>query len=256
MFAWRWLRDCYLRWEWKRRLSSYSIKLSISEFSRGWTKGRWGMESNVLYPPVALPLAHSAARWNRILSVGRFATTGHTKKQIELIHAFRELSAELPGWSYASVGGLNETAQDQAYYQRARQLGEESYVEVMANVGRGRLVELYQGSRIFWHAAGLGEDHTAEPEQAEHFGLTTVEAMSGGCVPLVINHGGQPEIVEHGVSGFVWNSLDQLKEYTRLLANDPPLQEKMAAAAMTRAEMFSRERCLERLMQFVGIDRA
>ncbi len=35
-------------------------------------------------------------------------------------------------------------------------------------------------------------------------GMTTPEAMSAGCVPVVIRKGGQPEIVRHGLDGFLW----------------------------------------------------
>jgi len=36
----------------------------------------------------------------------------------------------------------------------------------------------------------------------EHFGITTVEAMAAGCVPLVYDSGGQAEIVSSGYNGY------------------------------------------------------
>src|SRR5207248_6507126 len=113
--------------------------------------------------------------------------------------------------------------------------------------GRERLRELFGRARIFWHATGLGDDTDAHPELAEHFGISTVEAMAAGCVPVVINKGGQPEIVEHGKSGFVWNTLDELKQYTQLLADDPSLWKQMSAAARERARGFARERFIEKM---------
>jgi glycosyltransferase involved in cell wall biosynthesis len=76
-----------------------------------------------------------------------------------------------------------------------------------------------------------------------------VEAMAAGCVPVVINKGGQSEIVEHGISGFVWETLEELKNYTARLISDDNLRLQMSAAARTRAQMFSREMFLKR---FVG----
>ena len=58
----------------------------------------------------------------------------------------------------------------------------------------------------------------------EHFGITTVEAMAAGCVPVVINKAGQREIVEDGVSGFLWNTWGELKDRTQLLAEDGNLR--------------------------------
>jgi len=44
--------------------------------------------------------------------------------------------------------------------------------------------------------------------------MTTVEAMQNYCVPVVIDGGGQREIVEHGISGFRFTSKEELKSYT------------------------------------------
>ena len=78
--------------------------------------------------------------------------------------------------------------------------------------------------RPHFRAAGYGVDEAAYPQNLEHFGIVTVEAMSYGCVPVVINKGGQAEIVQHGVNGFLWNSLEELAEYTLLLAQNEPLR--------------------------------
>jgi len=75
----------------------------------------------------------------------------------------------------------------------------------------------------------------------EHFGISTAEAMAAGCVPVVINKGGQPEIVEHGVNGFVWETLDELRNYTTRLINDDALRAKMSEAARKRAQVFRSE---------------
>ena len=55
--------------------------------------------------------------------------------------------------------------------------------------------------------------------------------------------------MEHGVSGFLWETLDELKDYTTRLMNDDELRGKMAHEARRRAQMFSREKFVE---NFVG----
>ena len=77
--------------------------------------------------------------------------------------------------------------------------------------------------------------------RVEHFGISTVEAMAAGCVPVVINRGGQSEIVEHGATGFLWDTLAELKEYTATLVSDEALRARMAEAARAAAQRFSRE---------------
>ncbi len=48
------------------------------------------------------------------------------------------------------------------------------------------LADLYARASIFWHAAGLGEDAEDDPNRMEHFGISIVEAMSAGAVPVVL----------------------------------------------------------------------
>ena len=78
--------------------------------------------------------------------------------------------------------------------------------------------------------------------------------MAAGCVPVVINKGGQAEIVEHGKTGFLWNTVAELKKYTQLLADDGSLWTSMSAAARQRAQEFSRERFLDRMSRLCGVE--
>jgi glycosyltransferase involved in cell wall biosynthesis len=152
----------------------------------------------------------------------------------------RERASSWASWEYVCAGGLNQaSAQARAYFDEVSRAARGASVHVVANVPRDRLRALYGEAKIFWHAAGLGQDEDAAPEQCEHFGKVTVEAMAGACVPVVIRKGGQPEIVEHGVSGFLWNTIDELEAYTRLLMDDDGLRQRMSAAAVVRAQRFS-----------------
>jgi L-malate glycosyltransferase len=235
-------RCLYQNWEWARRMNSYQLKTAISEFSRRWTQKRWRVNSQVVYPPVDTNF-RSVEKEKIILSVGRFAIEGegHTKKQEEMLLAFRRIKEEKSiDWTYVCAGGLRDTAKHKAYFEELSTLAPGGS-RLIANIARTELKSLYERASIFWHAAGYGEDENLWPVYSEHFGISTVEAMAAGCVPVVIKKGGQREIVEHGVSGFLWETLDELMAYTDLLLNDDRLLAKMAEAARKRAQMFSRE---------------
>ena len=87
-------------------------------------------------------------------------------------------------------------------------------------------------------AAGLDEDIERHPDRYEHFGIATVEAMSAGAVPIVIDAAGQIEIVEQGVSGYRFGSPDGLVAHTERLIADPRLRATLSAAAERRARAF------------------
>ena len=98
------------------------------------------------------------------------------------------------------------------------------------------LRDLYARASIFWHAAGLGEDPERHPDRYEHFGITTVEAMSAGAVPVVIDAAGQVEIVEHGAYGLPLRRPRRPgRRHTERLIADPAWRAALSAAAERRA---------------------
>lgn len=235
-------RCLYQSWEWARRMKSYQLKTAISDFSRRWTQRRWRIDCQIVYPPVDTHFRR-VEKEKFILSVGRFAIEGEGyKKQEQMLAAFHRMKEQgLNGWKYVCVGGLSETPQHHSYFANLSNIAADSGAQLIANIGRAELDSLYERASIFWHAAGYGEDENTRPVFLEHFGMSTVEAMAAGCVPVVINKGGQPEIVEHGVSGFLWNTLEELRDYTNRLIMDDRLRDRMADAARERAQQFSRE---------------
>jgi glycosyltransferase involved in cell wall biosynthesis len=221
--------------------------MSCSAFSRDHTRDWWGVESEAVFAPASIDEQPGAgiAKRDTILSVGRFATGGTSKNQLELMAAFARFAPTAPGWTYKTAGGLSDSPADRAYFDRVRAEGANVSTELLPNVSRERLTALYGEARIFWHGAGLTAPN--DPVLMEHFGIVTVEAMSAGCVPVVIARGGQPEIVEHGVSGFLWKTLDELGEYSARLTSDPELLARMSAAARARAQMFSKAAFVRRV---------
>jgi glycosyltransferase involved in cell wall biosynthesis len=220
-------------------LGTYDEVLSNSEFTRGWVQRMWGRDSGVLYPPVS-----TFARGDKqpiILGVGRFFVpgTGHNKKQLELVGAFRRLLArgDAEGWELHLVGGC--APEHRPYFDEVSAAAEGLPVKLHADASGAELRTLYGLASIFWHAAGLGEDVERHPERQEHFGITTVEAMSAGAVPVVIDAAGQAEIVRPGVDGFRFGTVDELIGHTEALIADVELRSRLSEAAEARAADFA-----------------
>jgi glycosyltransferase involved in cell wall biosynthesis len=226
----------YSRLEWDERMATYATVVANSEFTRRWISARWGVDSTIVYPPCTLE-ATAIAKEALIVSVGRFSTRGHTKSQLDLAQAFATMGVK--DWSLTLAGSVGDNSEELAYL-KAVQAACTNGASVLTNRSRDEISQLYGRASIYWHAAGFGNTEGI-PDHYEHFGMTTVEAMSAGCVPLVFDAGGQPEIVEHGVSGFVWRTLDELGSLTRRLTSNPALLNQMSAAARIRSRRFSHE---------------
>ena len=106
-------------------------------------------------------------------------------------------------------------------------------------------------AKIYWHASGFGEDVEKHPELAEHFGMSTVEAMGAGVVPVVINTGGQKEIVTDGENGLLWNTLEELLEKTKQVVQDENLRTELSQNAMKRARDFGKERFYNEVQRLI-----
>lgn len=199
-------------------LDSYNRILSISQYSKKWIDKLWGKESTILYPPVDVEDFAPAGKDNIILSVGRFFPEHHNKKQLEMAQNFIDLYTKNPevmkNFTLCLAGGVENKAEHMDYVKSIKKLSENFPIKVLTNIDWDKLVELFSRSLIFWHASGMGEDEIRHPEKFEHFGITTVEAMASGCIPVVINKGGQTEIIQNGYNGFLFESWDELKEIT------------------------------------------
>lgn len=231
----------------KIKLSSWRLAICNSKFTQNIIEKNWSIKSRVLYPPVEIEVIKPLGKKKQILSVGRFASFSKSKKHEEMINTFKELFHEgkIKGWSLHLAGSLEG---DEGYVDELKKLADDLPVTFYPNLPFEELAKLYGESSIYWHAAGFGE---VDPARMEHFGIATVEAMAGGCVPIVINQGGQTEIVEDGISGQLWNNLDKLKDYTSELIKDHNLWEKLSKAAVERSKTFSKKSFEENILKLI-----
>ena len=197
-----------------------------------------------VYPPVDL-ISREGARGGvkRILSVGRFGPDGHCKRQDVMIGVFKELcryedsSIEL---HLAGSLGADDRARD--YFFDLKKMSEGLRVYFHVNVSADGLRDLYLQSDVYWHMTGAKENYYLNPERFEHFGITIVEAMSAGCIPIVIRCGGPAEIVEDRISGFHVSDEKALLSSTIAVFDMSPQDiGTYRAAAVTRARRYSYE---------------
>jgi glycosyltransferase involved in cell wall biosynthesis len=224
-------------------LEHYQRVMANSEYTRSWIRRLWGVDSEVLFPPIRVHELHPGSKDRKIITVGRFFAPGlgHSKKQLEQVQAFGRIVRKggLDGWTLHVVGGCEPS--QRPYLAALREAARGLPVEIHPNAPRSLVDELFATSSIFWAATGLGENVEKQPWVFEHFGMTTVEAMAAGCVPVVIDQAGQREIVRHGVDGYRWTTLGDLEARTRELAADPELCRRLGAAAVERAQAFSED---------------
>ena len=207
----------------------------------------------VLHPPVPRVGGDAQVKENKILSVGRFFDGGHCKRHDVMIEVFQALHKEIGGNIELHLAG-SSTPTNIAYLDRLKRQADGFPIFFHVNVPVKGLYQLYREAAVYWHATGINCDLDSHPEQAEHFGISLVEAMSAECVPLAFNAGGPREIIEHSVNGFLYNSVDELLEMTLRLFEPSylPTRYTHARAARERAAIFSEERFIEKVRKMVA----
>jgi glycosyltransferase involved in cell wall biosynthesis len=236
--------------EWKNRFGTYDSFIVNSKYGQRWIRQRWGVNAEVLYPPLRQGLKPTQKE-PLIITVGAFHATQH-KRQDVLLEAFKALVDQgLGNWRFVMIGGSNGSDGARDYISRLRHSATGYPVEICVNIAGDELNAWFNRASLLWHAMGYGKDERKEPEAFEHFGMIVPEAMSTGCLPIVFNGGGLPEIVNHGRDGFLWNTPEELQSFTVGLINDEPLGKSMAWEAIKQSTTFSTEAFRTRLLRLI-----
>ena len=233
-------------------VDDYTFILTNSLFTTKWLQKRWEIDPTfLLYPPVEME-GEKTTKENIILSVAQFEAGG-TKKQLEMIEAFRHLKKQYPelmkSWKLVLAGG---SLPNNPYLKNVQNQIKQDYnsIEIKLNSSREELKNLYRKASIFWHLCGLEE---LNPQRCEHFGMATVEAMQNYCVPVVANNGGHQETVINKISGFLINNLDELGQFTYQLISNSEVFKNLQNAAFQRSQNFTKPQFEQKIKCFFDI---
>ena len=215
--------------------------LCNSGFTKRFIDEEYRVNSTVLYPAVGVEKIKPRRKENIILFVGRFSQLEQAKNQHVLVSVFRtfydrgnkDWQLILAGGSEVGVGG---------YIKRIRRLAAGYPIEIFQSPTFKELLEIYGKAKIFWSAVGFGMDEVREPRKVEHFGISVVEAMAAGTVPIVYEAGGHKEIVTEGENGFLWKKKGELLKKTIKVLGDKALYRNLSQNAIKSSLRYSFER--------------
>lgn len=207
----------------------------------------------VLYPPVDVEKFSPSVKEDIILSVGRFDNILNAKKQDILIEGFQKIIEKRPEtkWKLVLMGGSREDPAENHYLIHLKHLAKSLPVEFIVNPDFNELKNTYSKAKIYWHAAGFGVDEFLHPEETEHFGMSVVEAMASGAVPMVVTKGGLTEIVSDSKNGYTWQTLDDLVAKTQLLLDTPKELQKLSNEVLVCSQLFSKEKFESELLNLI-----
>jgi glycosyltransferase involved in cell wall biosynthesis len=209
-----------LRVHYSRKIQRINLLLAISEYSKSHFDAAWKVPTVLVYP-ACNTIPPRDIRNNVVVTAAR----GVPEKNLEL---FWEIARRCPKFEFVLLLTV-----DPRFPEYSRALGSTipSNGRVVFNPSKGIYQETLAKSRIYLHLM-----------RGEHFGITIVESMSAGCVPIVHDSGGPREIV--GSTGLVWRQVDEIPN---LLSVANASFEVMSKLSIERARHFSREKFDESL---------
>ena len=195
----QWLKDSY------DNLMKNSTILTNSYYTRNTIFNTYGIEDAiVLYPPVDVDIFRNALfsststlsneREDIVLVVSRIDPLKRIENAIYLAKLLKENNI---GKKMIIVGNFELYYSD--YYLHLKKIIKDfdlnDYVTLKINMSFDKLLSLMKKSKIYFH-----------PKLDEHFGISIVEAMSAGLIPVVPHIGGQTEFVP---SKYHYHTLEQ-----------------------------------------------
>ncbi len=209
-----------LRVHYSRKIQRTNLILAISKFSKESFDKKWKAPTCLVYP--ACNMVQPSSDKERIVVTAARAVP---EKNLEL---FWEIAKQRTDYKFVLLMTVDPRFLD---YSRAIQAKVTSNGLVVTNPSKDLYQQYLSRATIYLHLM-----------KGEHFGITIVESMSAGCVPIVHNSGGPREIVQ-GV-GLLWQKVEEIPE---LLTVAEASYSSMARLSIKRAQKFNREKFDESL---------
>ena len=209
-----------------------------SQFTKNVIDKEYGVNGVVLYPPVPVEQMKPKRKENIILYVGRFSELKQNKGQRVLVEQFKKLyNSGVHDWRLVLAGGTEVGSEDFLEQLEKASLG--FPIELIKSPSFKELLDLYGRSKIFWSASGFGVDENKNPEKVEHFGMTVVEAMAAGALPIIFSAGGHKETIKDGDNGFLWENESELINKTKEVMSNSSLLRRMMLKAIESSNKYS-----------------
>ena len=207
-----------------------------SRWTRSMIKERYGVKSNVLYPPVRTEDFSSPPFKEReygFVCIGRIEEAKNILRTIEIIDELRDrFDVHLH-----IIGKISEPGYGKRMKEKARG---KSYIELEGMIPREELIGFIESHKFGIH----GMD-------TEHFGIVVAEMVAGGCIPFVPDDGGQVEIVDRNPH-LLYSDKNEAVEKISEMLEDKELQKKTIRRLEGRGERFSAERFKRKMKEIVA----
>ena len=168
--------------------------ISNSEYIQNSLNEKFNKNSDIIYPPVNLSEFHPETKEKRVVTIGRFSAEKNHDFGIDVM---KDLDCDY------DIIGNTKTKSNILYYEKLEyRIKTENCqkINLLKNLERKNLVEKVNKSKIYFHCS------------PETFGITVVESIAAGCIPIVPDIGGHKETVPYDALRYAENNSIDAKQ--------------------------------------------
>ncbi len=218
-----------------------SFLLTNSKFTQQIIRKYMKREALVLHPPVDVQSYASRNEKSEsfVVTVSKF-----TPKRC--LHRVPLIARKTQKAKFIIAGGADEysTKTIADLKKVIEECNLEDRVILMPNVQRSKLVELLARSKVYLHVM-----------PSEHFGISIIEAMAAGCVPIVHRSGGPwLDILNQnqGKYGFSYTTLEEAAYLIDNIMDNEKLRSEVSGAAQERSLEYDETIFRKNLQTIIG----
>lgn len=209
------------------------LVLAHSTFTRNLLHKFYGakVEVEVLHPPCDVRQYSNSMntpdKQNVVVTVSRFSRG----KRLEIIPYIAKYAAN---WNFVIAGSASEASKETIELVRSKieSLDVKDRVKLMLNASRQEIQDVMAKSKVYLHLM-----------RNEQFGISIVESMAFGCVPIIHQSGGAwYDVLEkqQGYCGYGYTEFMEAVKYIKMLENGK-LYRTLSIKAQKKARNFNEE---------------
>lgn len=218
--------------------------LTNSEWTAGVISSIYGVEPDVLYPPIDTDAFADERPWEEresgFVSIGRLTPAKNILDNIEVVRRLYErghdVHLHLVGPTATDHEGYEQTLQDKA--------DEHGFVHLEGRIPREEKIDLICSHRYGLHG-----------KKYEHFGIAVAELVAGGTLPFVRNYSGQREVVSEQ-DALLYDTSNEAVSKIEQVLNNPSRQQELRDRLPDIEATFGQARFQRRIQELVVSDLA
>ena len=153
--------------------------IANSRFTHESIKRKFGKDSAIIYPPVDLDAFTSGnKKEKKVITISRFSQ----EKNLEFaVNTIDELDT-----NYTIVGNT-KTRINEIYYEnlstKIKNYKQNARILLLKNIDRDKVIQNLMNTKVYFHAS------------PETFGISVIESIAAGCIPIVPDNSAHKETV-------------------------------------------------------------